>query len=98
MWNGLSKIKIYNNHIIFKKIKLKILWKFRRTSLINSSFDDALFYFDTILTYVLSFFFFFFLFYKRIVFFLKFHYKSIIFLEFIQKIYDDSYQSLWQHE
>ncbi len=40
MWNGLLKMKIYNNHII---IIIYISWKFQCTSLINSSFDDVLF-------------------------------------------------------
>jgi hypothetical protein len=39
-----SKIKIYNNPIIFFKIKNIYIWKFQCTSLMNFLFDDALFY------------------------------------------------------
>jgi len=42
MWNGFSRINIYNNHIIKKKLMLNIyiLGKFQCTSLIKFSFDD----------------------------------------------------------
>jgi hypothetical protein len=71
-----------------------MLGKFQCTSLINFSFDDVLFYlfyFDTTLTYFLNPHFSFFLCDKYNVVISKVHYESIIFLEFIQKIYDDSH-------
>jgi hypothetical protein len=51
MWNGLSTIKIYNNHIIqnFLNKKICIFEIFQYTTLLNFSFDDVLFiylYFD----------------------------------------------------
>jgi hypothetical protein len=63
-------------------------------SLIIFSFDDVLFfnfYFDITLTYFLNPHFSFFLCDKHSVVISKVHYKSIIFLAFIQKIYDDSH-------
>jgi hypothetical protein len=87
------KDKIYNNHHL-KFLKIYILGKFQCTSLINSSFDDVLFfnfYFDTTLTYFLSPHFSFSLCDKCSVVISKLHYKFIIFLEFIQFFYDDSH-------
>jgi hypothetical protein len=78
------KDKIYNNHVISN---LYIYGKFQCTSLINFSFDDALFfifYFDIILTLFLSPHFSFSLWDKCSVIISKVHYKSIMFLEFIQ--------------
>ncbi len=57
MWNGLSRIKIYNNHIIFKLLKtIYIERNFQCTTSINFSFNDDFFfkiYFDTTLTFLL---------------------------------------------
>jgi hypothetical protein len=58
----------------------------------NSSFDDALFfkfYFDITLTYFLSPHFSFFVCDRGNVVILKVHYKSIIFLKFVQNFYDN---------
>ncbi len=90
-------------HVITQKIsafmKVYILWKFQCISQINSSFDDALFFnFDTTLKLFFSPHFSFFLCDKQNVVISKVHYESIIFLEFNQKICDDSQKSLWQHE
>jgi hypothetical protein len=90
------KDKIYNSHIILKfwKLNIYVLGKFQCISLINSSFDDALFfhfYFDTILMYFLSPHFSFSMCDIHSVVISKVHYESIIFLEFIQFFYDDSY-------
>jgi hypothetical protein len=80
----------------FKHLKIKNIY-IRKVSMHfkkNSSFDDALFYFiyfDTTLTYFLNPHFSFFMCDKRNVVISKVHYKSISFLEFIQKIYDDSH-------
>jgi hypothetical protein len=48
-----------------------------------------IFYFVTTLTYILKTHFLFFMCERRNVVISKVHYESIIFLEFIQKIYDD---------
>jgi hypothetical protein len=95
----MQKIKFFNVKWILKDTNLQQsrhfkLLKFENTSLINSSFDDVLifnFYFDITLTYFLSSHFSFFLCDKCSVVISKVHYKSIIFLEFIQKLYDDSH-------
>jgi hypothetical protein len=64
------------------------------TWLINSSFHNLFifnFSFNVTVTYFLSPHFSFFLFDKHNVIISKFHYKSIIVLEFVQKNYDDSH-------
>jgi len=90
------KDKIYNIHIILKILNLEIyiLRKFQCASLINFSFDDVLFfifYFDITLMYFLNPHFSFSPCDKHNVVILKIHYKSIIFLKFIQFFYDDSH-------
>jgi hypothetical protein len=93
-WTFKDKNLQQSCHLKFKNLKLYILRKFQCTSLINSSNDDALFYFiyfNTTLTYFLSQHFSFFQCDRCSVVMSKVQYESIIFLEFIQKIYDDSH-------
>jgi len=76
---------------IFYHAYTHILGKFLCTSLINSSFDNVLSFkiFLTLLWYFLSPHFSFVLCNKYSVVISEVHYKSIIFLEFIQNLYDD---------
>jgi hypothetical protein len=93
MWNGLSKIKIYDNHLILKILILKnILEKFQCISLINFSFHDFLKF--LILTLFWHFFestFFIFHLWQMYVIISRVHYESIIFFKFIQKNSNDSH-------
>ncbi len=72
-------------HLNLKKI-IYTLGKFQCTSLINSSFDDVLFF----IFYFLSPHFYYFGDKCNVV-ISKDHYESIIFLEFIQNLNDDSH-------
>jgi len=94
VWNGFPRIK-FIKVTSFKNLKIRKIYvrKISMHYIIIFSFDNALFtlfYFDTTLMYFLNSHFSFFLCDKCIVVISKVHYKSIIFLEFIQFFYDDS--------